>query len=413
MNSKVKFALVIALMLAVVIAIEYRMPRRFEWIPTFAHGDGQPFGCMVFDSILSQSMPKGYVVVKKTLYQLERDGVLNEPHGIVVLSNESILPVDMSKMMTLAEEGHVVLLANSDNLYQWEDTLGINVSWNNYFDIHKLVGKAPEKRPVKWVADGNVVCRVYDQMVNCCMTVADSVPHRVLATYKNVETVWGEEVEQEWSAIAVSFPRGKGELIIVSAPLLLTNYAMLNHDGGAKLIEGLMGCMSHLPVIRTEGYMRATAFAEESPFYVFLKQPPLRWALYLTIITVVLFCIFTARRRQRPVPVVPPRKNGNLEFVRLIGTLYWQEKDHAGLLAKKWIYTTEEIRRQTGLDVASDGTTSDMEPITQLAYLIGREPQELVFVIRQVKEAANRSHVMTEPELKTLVAELDKIIASL
>ncbi|MDE7088875.1 MAG: DUF4350 domain-containing protein, partial [Prevotella sp.] len=60
MNSRNKFIVVIVLMLVAVLFIEYRMPCRFQWNPTYSHKDAQPFGCMVFDSIMAQTMPCGY-----------------------------------------------------------------------------------------------------------------------------------------------------------------------------------------------------------------------------------------------------------------------------------------------------------------------------------------------------------------
>ncbi len=45
--------------------------------------------------------------------------------------------------------------------------------------------------------------------------------------------------------------------------------------------------------------MKETAAVQQSPFRYFLAHEPLRWALYLTMITIILFMIFTAKRRQR------------------------------------------------------------------------------------------------------------------
>ena len=60
MKGHGKFIIAILLMLAVVLVIEYRMPRHFIWQPTFSYTDAQPFGCMVFDSVMKASMPHGY-----------------------------------------------------------------------------------------------------------------------------------------------------------------------------------------------------------------------------------------------------------------------------------------------------------------------------------------------------------------
>ena len=38
--------------LLLMFAIEYHLPKKFVWVPTFSHYDEQPFGCAVFDSLL-------------------------------------------------------------------------------------------------------------------------------------------------------------------------------------------------------------------------------------------------------------------------------------------------------------------------------------------------------------------------
>ena len=44
--------------LLLMFAIEYHLPKKFVWVPTFSHYDEQPFGCAVFDSLLTVSLPR-------------------------------------------------------------------------------------------------------------------------------------------------------------------------------------------------------------------------------------------------------------------------------------------------------------------------------------------------------------------
>ena len=442
MNSKSKFIVGIILMLVAVVVIEYRMPRRFQWNPTFGHKDAQPFGCMLLDSMMAKTMPRGYTVVDETLWQMQRDSMLNEPCGIVILTTD-YLKEDLlhNHILPLVEQGHVVLLGTT-RIFEWEDTLGLKFDWNNNFDIRNIAGKHPEKYPVNWVdtTDGYPVgssfCRVYDVMVHRVIRIVDRVkcdedgwvfdedtgvwlPPDVDEEASETETEESDTAEIVYktlatygdNAIALSIQKGKGELILLSAPLLMTNYAMVNHDNGTVFVHRLMNRMRHLPVIRTEAYMGATAREEQSPFYVLLERPPFRWALYLTLMGIVLYCIFTARRRQRAIPVIRQPQNGNLEFVRLIGTLYWQEGNHQELLKKKLAYTAEEILRQTGLDIM-DGD-NERETMAQLARLTGMELDNLRVVVRNVKEATTSPRVVTVAEMKALMAELDKIVSNI
>ena len=46
--------------------------------------------------------------------------------------------------------------------------------------------------------------------------------------------------------------------------------------------------------------------------------------------------------------------NRNLEFAELIGTLYYQKKNHADLVRKKFIYFAESLRRNIQVYVEDD-----------------------------------------------------------
>ena len=69
-----RFLFFVAAFLVFVFIMEWSVPARFVWNPTFNHRDEQPFGCAVFDSLMSRSVPAGYEVTKKTFAQLEREG---------------------------------------------------------------------------------------------------------------------------------------------------------------------------------------------------------------------------------------------------------------------------------------------------------------------------------------------------
>ena len=82
------------------------------------------------------------------------------------------------------------------------------------------------------------------------------------------------------------------------------------------------------------------------------------------------------------------------------------------LLAKKLSYTTEEIRRQTGIDI----TVSDSAPngpIARLARHTGIDEQVLTLILKNIREAASGNYIITDAELKTYIKELNRIQQSL
>jgi len=419
MSNRNRFIIGVTLLLVVILVIEYRMPRRFEWVPTFSHTDPQPFGCLVFDSVMKASMPLGYTVEKRTLWQMEHDSVFRKPMSLLVVSEEGPEWSDAKTLMTLAGDGHTIMVATTQ-LTVWCDTLGIDWHWNNRFELKDVAGKRPEKGRLEWMPaagyeEHELLMPVYDQLIERTMSLEkdsvspqespcpavsppespDSLPECPCPAISPPESVSSPEVLMEYiqpdkdtiitNPVAISFRIDKGEIILVSAPLLFTNYMTVSGNG--SVVQGrLMDRLKHHSVIRSESFMSGTAMTESSPFYVFLKQPPLRWALYLALLGILLFCCFTSRRRQRVVPVIEKPQNRNVEFVQLIGTLYWQEHDNTGLLAKKLAYTKDEIRRQN-VRVSPDDQ-----------YLIDR-----------ITQTVDGQFAVTDQELKAYVHELNRI----
>lgn len=419
MSNRNRFIIGVTLLLVVILVIEYRMPRRFEWVPTFSHTDPQPFGCLVFDSVMKASMPLGYTVEKRTLWQMEHDSVFRKPMSLLVVSEEGPEWSDAKTLMTLAGDGHTIMVATTQ-LTVWCDTLGIDWHWNNRFELKDVAGKRPEKGRLEWMPaagyeEHELLMPVFDQLIERTMSLEkdrippqespcpavsppespDSLPECPCPAVSPPESVSSPEVLMEYiqpdkdtiitNPVAISFRIDKGEIILVSAPLLFTNYMTVSGNG--SVVQGrLMDRLKHHSVIRSESFMSGTAMTESSPFYVFLKQPPLRWALYLALLGILLFCCFTSRRRQRVVPVIEKPQNRNVEFVQLIGTLYWQEHDNTGLLAKKLAYTKDEIRRQN-VRVSPDDQ-----------YLIDR-----------ITQTVDGQFALTDQELKAYVHELNRI----
>ena len=337
------FIVFIVAFLSIMFAIEYHLPKNFVWKPTFSHYDEQPFGCAVFDSVLSSSLPQGYTFSRKSLYQLEQEDTTQRRGILVISDNLRLSDVDVNALLKMAERGDKIMLVSTLFGRYLEDTLRFR-SYCSYFSpmaLKKYATSFLKKDSLHWIGDSTVYPRqtfyFYPQLCSSYFW-GDSLPERVLAqrvlaqrVFESNEFRYETEVDSlttdslVYMPVAMSRRWGKGEVILVSTPLIFTNYGML--DGkNATYIFRLLSQMGKLPIVRTEGYMKETAQVQQSPFRYFLAHEPLRWALYLTIITIILFMIFTAKRRQRVIPVMHEPANKSLEFTELIGTLYFQKK---------------------------------------------------------------------------------------
>ncbi len=347
-----KFWFLILGLTVLMLVLEYQMPRRFVWEPTFAHADRQPFGCYVFDSVLATTMPHGYAVCRKSLSQLALEK--SSPRSIIIVRSHGSFPeeVNIDTLLALAARGNRILYAHSYFDDELCDTLNIYCNSKNYFNaagFQKTFGREIPSDSLYWVGDSALyppsVTYIHPQFLSAC--ILDTLPAVPLAKINNWEDIrFAEEHIDKDSpymkadpsktkvadVVALSYPIGRGELILVTTPLLLTNYGILNNPA---YVHRLLNRLKDLPVVRTEAYMPNYDVAESSPFRELLKRPPLRWALYLVLLGIVLLMGFSARRRQRAIPVEKPPHNYQLDFIRHIGTLQYMKQKHNKSIWKK------------------------------------------------------------------------------
>jgi hypothetical protein len=81
-----------------------------------------------------------------------------------------------------------------------------------------------------------------------------------------------------------------------------------------------------------------------TPLKYILSREPLKWAYYISIFSIIVYIIFQGKRKQRVIPVITPLKNTTLEFVKIVGKLYFQQKDHKNIAQKKINFFLDYLR---------------------------------------------------------------------
>lgn len=406
--------------LLIMFAIEYHLPKKFVWKPTFSHYDEQPFGCAVFDSLLSSTLPQGYTLSKKTLYQMEQEDTVNRRGILIVATNLPLSRADVHALLKMAERGNKIMLVSNDYPRVLEDTLKFYCTYSRFNSaaLKKYATSTLVRDSIYWISDSiysQQMFRFYPHLINSHFRDYDSLPVRKLAE-KDLSSDMQDALADADSAkvyrnyhplLAMVRQWGEGEIILVSTPLLFTNYGVLD-GGNATYIFRLLSQMGDLPIVRTEGYMKETAQMQQSPFRYLLSHRPLRWALYLTMIAILLFMLFTAKRKQRAIPVVYAPENKSLEFTKLIGTLYYQKKDHADLVHKKFTYFAEILRREIQVDI--EEVADDERSFHRIARKTGMDIEEISKFIRGVRPIIYGGRTVYAEEMKQLIDKMNEII---
>lgn len=147
----------------------------------------------------------------------------------------------------------------------------------------------------------------------------------------------------------VQYKAGEGAVFIHTAPLAFSNYFILHKQN----ISYFQNAVSVIPstvskVVWNEYYLnkRTEQQEEKEPNWlsVLMKYEAFRWALWTAIITLLLYVLMEMRRKQRVIPALQRPKNESLDFVRTIGQLYYDRKDHADLARKMSTYFLDHVR---------------------------------------------------------------------
>jgi hypothetical protein len=174
------FIFAMALFLAVMFLVEYNLPKKFVWNPTFSQYDYQPFGCAIFDDVLADSWPEEYYLNDWTFYNFEND-TTNEPLAILAIAQRfQFTNVDRNAIMRLAERGNKVILAATG--FSLSDTLGYDMSytWFSASELKKYAGTVNRRDSLFWLADSAsaypaAVFEVYPQLCRAFFTKYDSL----------------------------------------------------------------------------------------------------------------------------------------------------------------------------------------------------------------------------------------------
>lgn len=201
---------------------------------------------------------------------------------------------------------------------------------------------------------------------------------------------------------------GKGEIILVSTPLMFTNYGILDGDRAAYIFR-LLSFMKGKPLTRIEAYGNHTD-QPGTPLRYILSEPPLRWAIYSILALLILFMIFTAKRRQRVIPVVKTPPNRTFGFMELISNLYYQKHNNGEMLKMKHLYFCAEVKSLIGVDLQE--SIPEEADFNRLAEKTGIEKEVTATLLKNIQMALYRSEA-DDLQLKQYIDGMNDILRAL
>ena len=175
---------------------------------------------------------------------------------------------------------------------------------------------------------------------------------------------------------------GEGAFYLHTQPIAFTNYYLLN--GNEEYAANVFSYLPNADVI-WDPQIKSSKYEDKKEddnnvFKFFLEHPTLTWFLFVSFIGLLLFMLFNARRKQRPIPIIKPLQNSTVEFTQTIANLYLKEQDHKNLVDKKIAYFLEKVRSKYLLDTSN----LNADFIEKLASKSGNDLQRTKYLVNTI-----------------------------
>ena len=440
MNNKWSVLLLVALAAAFALYFLTK-ERQFVWDDdtTFLHEDDEPFGCQLFDKMAEATLPNGYSLFDGDLDSLLEKG--KERCALLIFTHSSLPHYFLNDLVAFTKKGNKVMLVTDDQDAGDEDEdwdFDFSTLYDSYFSKNKLKDALMGYGSLAkvWMTAGERGDTLLIPETLFRAHLGSVIPAGAVVTSYRMMNEWVREYEETEDVDSVYYyedgyyadverglsfyvKEGKGRIYVVTNTLLFTNYGVLDRDI-SRYIGYHLGMVADLPVFRvTHQSLRQSRKGDDdywdemsnrSPLDHLLSYRPLRWAFYTLLLAAVLFMVFTARRRQRVMPIVERPANRNLEFVRLLGTIYYRRHDNHDLFMKKYTYFREELRRKQLIDL--DNMQVEVNART-LAQLMGVEEKDLNDTLRLLKAVEASTGELGNEQLLDCVHRMNDILKHL
>jgi hypothetical protein len=330
MSGFKKYLIFGILILAGYFVLQYFKPKPTNWKPTYLSEDKIPFGTFILRQQINEIFPGAKIkTVRNPIYNTLKEKPKGSSNLFVIASNLKVDKLDYREMVKYMQGGGNIFLAAYQVNGVLLDTLKLSILSDFSFQNKR-------KYPINFV--NPALKREYDYYFD------KGISEQYFDTIDSAKAVVLGEKNHE-KANFVQYKYGKGSLFILPNPQLLTNYSLLREDGQDYASKVL----SYLPKAETliwdEHFTRPDT-QNTSVLRVFFHYDHLRWAYYISLFALVIFVLFEIKRRQRIIPVIVSPKNTSVEFVEVVGRVYYQQRNNRDIAEKKIVFLLEYIRNK-------------------------------------------------------------------
>ena len=317
-----------AVFVVVYVVAQYYKPKPTDWTASYIKEDKIPFGLYILFNEIGSLFPNTVVrSTKEPVYNTLKDVNYTNSNYVFIAGAVELDKQDYKQLELYLKNGNDVFIATFDLGKVLEQKLKIktNVVYglgeNKSVAINFVNPRLRTSLPYKF--DKGLGDQYFSKF--------DSVKATVLG--KN----------QKGQANFIKYSYGKGSLYLLPNPQLLTNYSLIRTEGADYAAKALSYLNPRPTLIWDERFTKGNS-EDASLLRVIFRNDKLRWAYYTALISLLVFVLFEIKRRQRIIPVIEPLKNSSVDFVKVVGSVYYEQRNNTDISQKKINYLLEFIR---------------------------------------------------------------------
>jgi hypothetical protein len=307
------------------------------WTKTYRQNDKIPFGARACYQIIDKEFVKESISIKRLPVLQIQD--LKTATGVTYFFlgyDLNFKKHEMNKLLAFIERGNKVFIASNYFDGPIADTFHIKTQVE-YVPILRNKSKSEiiQKKDYRFSflnpkLDTSVKYE-YDGMLDyAAFTAFDTARFSSIAK------------DDSSNSVFLRTQLGKGELFLCTLPDVFTNYYIVNHPSRNFAYQ----CLSYIKNDRfwwDEAY-KSSNNLQRNPFRFMIENDSLYYAFWVSIIATLFFMFFGMKRTQRPVPIIKPKENTTLQFVEVVGNVYFNPKNHKVIAEEKILVFFEMLR---------------------------------------------------------------------
>jgi len=317
-----------AVFVIVYVVAQYYKPKPVDWTATYIKEDKIPFGLYILYNEIGSLFPNTVVrSTKEPVYNTLKDVNYSNSNYLLIAGGLELDKQDYKQLELYLKNGNDVFVATFDLGKVLEKQLKIKtdvvygIAENKSVPIYFVNPRLRTPQPYKF--DKGLGDQYFSKF--------DSARATVLG--KN----------QKGQANFIRYSYGKGNLYVLPNPQLLTNYSLIRAEGADYAAKALSYLNPRPTLIWDERYTKGST-EDASLLRVIFKNDKLRWAYYTALISLLVFVLFEIKRRQRIIPIIEPLKNSSVDFVKVVGSVYYEQRNNTDISHKKINYLLEFVR---------------------------------------------------------------------